>query len=48
MSSSQPSRPSLTKRPSTRTIDKKPEIKKEPEKVAEKINALYNKFRKFY
>lgn len=40
MSNNAPSRPSLTKRPSTRTIDKKPEIKKEPEKVAEKINAL--------
>lgn len=35
-----PSRPSLTKRPSTRTVDKKIEIKKESEKVAEKINAL--------
>lgn len=40
MSSSTSSRPSLTKRTSTRAIDKKPEPKKEPEKVAEKINAL--------
>ena len=35
-------RPSLTKRPSTRVIDKKinSEVKKESEKVAEKINGL--------